>query len=178
MLRGAASPLPVDGRTLTLCLHCFLLQGTVSILAHSLGTVLCYDILCHQQEAWASPRARSPSRPVPMPLPALPAAQQQAEAGQEGGAEEAPIDLTADSPTAALQQELARLRAENQRLRLRLDLVQGSAADAEAADGEPDAGGEGSPGALVESPAQGQRSAAGDHDAEERERYPPRLLFT
>ncbi len=152
----------------------------MSILAHSLGTVLCYDILCHQQEAWASPRARSPSRPVPMPLPASTAAQQrpdQAEAGQEGGAEEAPIDLTADSPTAVLRQELARLRAENQRLRLRLDLAQGSAADAEAADGEPDAGGEGSPRALVESPAQGQRSVAGD-DADERERYPPRLLFT
>lgn len=29
-----------------------LLQGKVSILAHSLGSVLCYDILCNQPQLW------------------------------------------------------------------------------------------------------------------------------
>lgn len=162
----------------------------MSILAHSLGTVLCYDILCHQQEQ-AAPGACSPSRPVPMSLPASPAAQHRrqpqgpAEAAHEAEAEEMEIDLTADSPGAALQQELSRLRAENQRLRLQLDLAK-DGTDGTAAGGGgtwgPKAGGVGSPGAPgeppgVQQPATQRQQHAAEEGAEGGERYPPRLRF-
>ncbi len=35
-----------------------MLQGEVSVLAHSLGSVLCYDILCNQPHLYAALRHR------------------------------------------------------------------------------------------------------------------------
>lgn len=105
----------------------------MSILAHSLGTVLCYDVLCGQPQVvpLAAAGAAAPASPPQL-------AQQQQEEGEarqqpgqqqmgtprgsEGG-DPMVIDLTADSPTAALQQELSRLRAENQRLQLQLEVA-------------------------------------------------------
>ena len=100
-----------------------LLQGTVSILAHSLGSVLCYDILCCQPP-------RGPRLPLPgSSTPPSPTQAQQGQRGQqtprgsEGGEDSMVIDLTVDSPTGWLQQELSRLRAENQRLQQQLEVA-------------------------------------------------------
>jgi hypothetical protein len=129
------------------------LQGSVSILSHSLGSVLCYDILCSQplspaavEDAAMLPHSLPPSpgnpgnsmlASPPASPPASPqrwpAQQQQQQlrlsgmpgsAGQSLGADAMLIDLTgADSRSAALQQELLRLRAENQRLQLQLEVA-------------------------------------------------------
>lgn len=166
------------------------LQGSVSILAHSLGTVLCYDILCNQQPA--APGA-SPSRPLPSPsLPAAsPAAppwqgqQQQDPAGAGQGRSVAEVDKVADGPTAALQQELFRLRAENQRLHLQLDVARGGGAGGGGGGGSPDASGAGGAGAPAQSPAslavpppaQPGQQAATEEDAGGGQGYAPQLCF-
>ena len=127
------------------------LQGSVSILSHSLGSVLCYDILCSQplppvavEGAAMLPHSLPPSpgnsgNPMLVSPPASPqrrpAHQQEQQqqqqlpgtpgsAGQSPGADAMLVDLTgADSPSAALQQELSRLRAENQRMQLQLEVA-------------------------------------------------------
>lgn len=111
-------------------------QGSVSILAHSLGSVLCYDVLCGQpQAAPALAGTGTPASPHQL-FRQQQAVQQQQQRQQEEGAQQElgtprgseggdamVIDLTIDSPTAALQQELSRLRAENQRLQLQLEVT-------------------------------------------------------
>lgn len=111
------------------------LQGSVSILAHSLGSVLCYDILCNQPQpavaGGGSGGGSAPGSPLLLqlhspPQHASPLGQatlgQQQSPGSEPEAMEADL-LVADSPAAALQQELARLRADNQRLQLQLEVA-------------------------------------------------------
>ena len=121
------------------------MQGSVSILSHSLGTVLCYDLLCAQPlspqlvdgasllphtapEAAGSPQGQAmQSLPSTPPRPPLRSAGQ-SPGGSRGrsraeGGDDMAIDLTADSPTAAMQQELSRLRGENQRLQLQLEVA-------------------------------------------------------
>lgn len=85
----------------------------MSILAHSLGSVLCYDVLCHQP-----PPASFPATPASPPAHPLPG-------GGGTGSGAAPASgFVPDSPGAALQRELSRLRAENRRLQLELEAAQ------------------------------------------------------
>eukprot|EP00887_Chlorella_sp_A99_P003527 scaffold7.g3527.t1 len=86
-------------------LLCRCCQGTVSILAHSLGSVLCYDVLCNQPPAAYPPSAHGGYT---------------AAAARPGGA---PAAEARDGQAGELQRELARLRAENERLQLQLDLA-------------------------------------------------------
>ena len=153
-----------------------LLQGSVSILAHSLGSVLCYDVLCQpptagQGAAAAAAPLGSPARPMATSAPpsSLRSGGSGRTAGTAGylggggtGVEAMAIDVTADSPTAALQQELARLRADNQRLQLQLGMAR--------------SGGGGSGGGLgcstePQSPAVQQQCEGPSAD------YPPHLNF-
>lgn len=101
------------------------MQGSVSILAHSLGTVLCYDVLCNQPPPAQLPGLRA-SPPLQQREQAAAAQWPQAATPRRSAAgdEEMAIDLTPDTPTAALQQELARLRSKNHRLQLQLEAAQ------------------------------------------------------
>jgi hypothetical protein len=128
-LRSAAAAADAaDGRILALPPSPFP-QGSVSLLAHSLGTVLCYDILCAQplspqlvESAGLLPHDAAPGPAPGQPSPA--ASPRAAAAAVLGGGEASPGGEAAapGSPSAALLQELSRLRADNQRLALQLEV--------------------------------------------------------
>lgn len=118
--------------------------------------MLCYDILCCQPQAGPQPALPPPGSCTPPPQHAQQAQQAGVPRGSEGGEDSMVIDLTADSPTSALQQELSRLRAENQRLQLQLEVAR--------AEG-PSAAGSGSPWSPEHQQQQGRQLAVGSAPA-------------
>ena len=117
------------------CFGICYVQGSVSVLAHSLGSVLAYDVLCCQPApAWQGlhtppPSAAAAAAPSSSSLPASPGAGGVLApgAGASAGVDAVMVDATAapgsspSSADAATPWELGRLRAENQRLQQLLE---------------------------------------------------------
>ncbi|KAL4854538.1 Phospholipase SGR2 [Chlorella vulgaris] len=164
-------------------------KGTVSILSHSLGTVLCYDVLCAQplspqagagllphtavgREAGAG-AAETPGSPhrgsvlAPGLSGQAPRSASQSPGRSHDGSpdrgSDMVVDLTTGSPPAAasLQQEVARLRSENQRLLLQLEVARGQGAQQQQQQQQqPGEGSAAAPWAPSDSPQQAPLSGA------------------
>ena len=121
-------PMLLQGSVSMLSILLLLLQGSVSILSHSLGSVLCFDVLCNQP-----PGAYVDLLPHSFAAAAWPGGG--AAAGWEGGAAALGAARCGGGGGVGgagrgqgeelqwLQAEVERLRAENQRLQLQLELA-------------------------------------------------------